>query len=158
MVAVLPGILPASINVAPNSPNERANAKTVPAATPGQARGIVTDQKIFHSEAPSVRAAFSILISTCSKAPRAVIYISGKAITAALITVAGQENTTLAPNISSVLIVPKDNSLVFGNYFQINAEPWEIITSAATVNDIDIVSAVTAAQLSVSGVNFVGTP
>ena len=67
-------------------------------------------------------------------------------------------HTTLAPNISSVLIVPKDNSLVFGNYFQINAEPWEIITSAATVNDIDIVSAVTAAQLSVSGVNFVGTP
>jgi len=56
-------------------------------------------------------------------------------------------HATLAPNISSVLIVPADNTLVFGNYFQINAEPWEIITSAATVNDIDIVSAVTAATL-----------
>ena len=56
-------------------------------------------------------------------------------------------HATLAPNISSIIIVPADNSLVFGNYFQINAEPWEIITSAATVNDIDIVSAVTAATL-----------
>ena len=56
-------------------------------------------------------------------------------------------HSTLAPNISSVLIIPANNTLVFGNYFQINSEPWEIITSAATINDIDIVSAVTAAQL-----------
>jgi hypothetical protein len=53
----------------------------------------------------------------------------------------------LVPNISSVLIVPADNNLVFGNFFQINAEPWEIITSAATVNDVEIISAVTAANL-----------
>jgi hypothetical protein len=65
-------------------------------------------------------------------------------------------HTTLAPNISSIVIVPANNSLVFGNYFQINAEPWEIITSAATVNDIDIVSAVTAAQLNL-GNPLVGT-
>lgn len=65
-------------------------------------------------------------------------------------------HTTLAPNISSILIVPASNDLVFGNYFQINAEPWEIITSAATVNDIDIVTAVTAAQLNL-GNNLVGT-
>jgi hypothetical protein len=65
-------------------------------------------------------------------------------------------HTTLAPNIASVLIVPADDSLVFGNYFQINAEPWEIITSAATVNDIDIISAVTAAQLNL-GNTLVGT-
>jgi len=66
-------------------------------------------------------------------------------------------HSTLAPNISSVVIVPSDSSLVFGNYFQVNAEPWEIITSAATVNDIDIVSAVTAAQLGMSGINFGST-
>lgn len=65
-------------------------------------------------------------------------------------------HSTLAPNISSIVIVPADNSLVFGNYFQINADPWEIITSAATVNDIDIVSAVTAAQLNL-GNTLVGT-
>jgi hypothetical protein len=66
-------------------------------------------------------------------------------------------HSMLAPNISSVVIVPSNNTLVFGNYFQINAEPWEIITSAATVNDIDIVSAVTAAQLGMSGINFGST-
>jgi hypothetical protein len=65
-------------------------------------------------------------------------------------------HTTLAPNIASVLIVPADDNLVFGNYFQINSEPWEIITSAATVNDIDIISAVTAASLNL-GNTLVGT-
>jgi hypothetical protein len=65
-------------------------------------------------------------------------------------------HTVLVPNIASVLIVPADDTLVFGNYFQINAEPWEIITSAATVNDVDIISAVTAAQLNL-GNTLVGT-
>lgn len=65
-------------------------------------------------------------------------------------------HTTLAPNIASILIVPADSNLVFGNYFQINSEPWEIITSAATVNDVDIISAVTAAQLNL-GNTLVGT-
>jgi hypothetical protein len=59
-------------------------------------------------------------------------------------------HSALAPNISSVLIVPTDTSVVFGNYFQINAQPWEIITSAATVNDIDVITAITAAQLNLS--------
>jgi len=65
-------------------------------------------------------------------------------------------HTTLAPNISSIVIVPASTNLVFGNYFQINSEPWEIITSAATVNNIQIVSAVTAAHLNL-GNNLVGT-
>jgi hypothetical protein len=65
-------------------------------------------------------------------------------------------HSTLAPNIGSIVILPADNTLVFGNYFQINAEPWEIITSAATVNDITVVSAVTAAHLNL-GNNLVGT-
>ena len=65
-------------------------------------------------------------------------------------------HTSLVPTIASVLIVPADDNLVFGNYFQINAEPWEIITSAATVNDVDIISAVTAAQLNL-GNTIVGT-
>ena len=65
-------------------------------------------------------------------------------------------HTTLAPNIASVLIVPANDTLVFGNYFQINSEPWEIITSAATVADVDIISAVTAAALNL-GNNIIGT-
>ena len=65
-------------------------------------------------------------------------------------------HTTLVPNIASILIVPADDSLVFGNYFQINCEPWEIITSAATVADVDIISAVTAAELNL-GNTLIGT-
>jgi hypothetical protein len=59
-------------------------------------------------------------------------------------------HSTLVPNIASVLIIPKDTSLIFGNYFQINAEPWQIITNAATVDDVDIISAVTAATLNLN--------
>ena len=65
-------------------------------------------------------------------------------------------HSTLAPNISSVVIVPASPDLVFGNYFQINAEPWEIITSSATVNDVVVVSAVTSATLNL-GNPLVGT-
>jgi hypothetical protein len=65
-------------------------------------------------------------------------------------------HTAMAPNISSILIVPKNQNLVFGNYFQINSEPWEIITSAATVNDVSVVSAVTSAQLNL-GNTLIGT-
>jgi hypothetical protein len=65
-------------------------------------------------------------------------------------------HSSLAPNISSVVIVPANSQLPFGNYFQVNAEPWEIITSAATVNDVDIITAVTAAQLNL-GTPLVGT-
>ena len=66
-------------------------------------------------------------------------------------------HTVLVPNIASVLIVPADDTLVFGNFFQINAEPWEIITSAATVDNVDIISAVTAAHLNL-GNTLIGTP
>jgi hypothetical protein len=59
-------------------------------------------------------------------------------------------HTTLAPNIASALITPANQNVVFGNFFQINSDPWEIITSAATVNDIDVVSAVTAATLNLT--------
>ena len=53
----------------------------------------------------------------------------------------------LSPNIASIVIVPKDSSIRFGTLQQINAEPNEIIISAATVNDIEIIPAVTASQL-----------
>lgn len=56
----------------------------------------------------------------------------------------------LVPNVSSILIIPKNGQ--FGDFFQINSEPWEIITSAATVDDINVVSAITSAQLNL------GTP
>jgi hypothetical protein len=60
-------------------------------------------------------------------------------------------HTTLAPNISSILIVPASQSSVFGSLLQINAEFNEIIQSAATVDNVEIISAITAAQINQTG-------
>ena len=60
-------------------------------------------------------------------------------------------HTTLAPNISSILIVPSSESSAFGSLLQINAEFNEIIQSAATVNNVDIIPAITAAQINQTG-------
>src|SRR6266508_2226276 len=66
MVWVSHGILPATIKVMPKSPRARQNASVVPAITDRHANGSVTDQKIFHSERPSVLAACSSRRSTDS--------------------------------------------------------------------------------------------
>lgn len=53
----------------------------------------------------------------------------------------------LVPNIASVVIVSRNQSRSLGNMYQINAEPYEIIISAATVDDVEIVTAITALDL-----------
>jgi hypothetical protein len=61
----------------------------------------------------------------------------------------------LVPNIASIIIVPNAGAASFGGLYQVNAEPNEIIVSAATVDNVEIISAITAAQinLSVAGLN-----
>jgi hypothetical protein len=59
-------------------------------------------------------------------------------------------HSTMAPNIASVLIVPSSETSAFGSLLQINAEYNEIITSAATVDNVQIISAITAAQINQS--------
>lgn len=63
----------------------------------------------------------------------------------------------LTPNVSSIIIVPSAGSGQFGSLYQINAEANEIIISAATVDNVEIISAITAAQLnqSAAGLNIV---
>jgi hypothetical protein len=56
-------------------------------------------------------------------------------------------HNTLSPNIASVIIVPSDSNSSFGDLLQINAMPNEIITSAATVENVEIIPNVTAVQL-----------
>jgi hypothetical protein len=56
----------------------------------------------------------------------------------------------LSPYIASILVVPVDSSVSFGSMYQINAEPNEIIISAATVENVEIISAVTANQLNIT--------
>jgi hypothetical protein len=53
----------------------------------------------------------------------------------------------LSPDIASVIIVSENSNIPFGNLYQINAEPDEIIISAATVNDVEIISSITASQI-----------
>lgn len=53
----------------------------------------------------------------------------------------------MAPNISSIIIVPNSASQTYGSLQQISAEPNEILISCATVTNIEVISAITAAQL-----------
>jgi len=56
-------------------------------------------------------------------------------------------HSELTPNVSSIIIVPDTGTNSFGTLYQINAEANEILTSAATVSDVQIISAITAGQL-----------
>ena len=59
-------------------------------------------------------------------------------------------HTTLIPNIASIIIVPSDTAARFGTLYQVNAEANEIIISCATVADVEVISAITAAQLNLT--------
>ena len=56
-------------------------------------------------------------------------------------------HSILAPNIASITIVPFSATSTFGSLLQINAEYNEIIVSAATVDNVQIITAITAAQI-----------
>jgi molybdate transport system ATP-binding protein len=58
-VAVVPRSEPANVIVAPNSPSERANARTAPLSNPGRTRGSVTRRNTVLGEAPRVAATTS---------------------------------------------------------------------------------------------------
>lgn len=59
----------------------------------------------------------------------------------------------LTPKVASIVIVPRDPDVNFGELYQINSEPNEIIVSAATVNDVEIISSINASQLNQSLAN-----
>ena len=59
-------------------------------------------------------------------------------------------HSVLAPNISSIIIVPANNSVEgtqFGSLFQINAEADEIIVSSATVDNVELITDINATNL-----------
>ena len=53
----------------------------------------------------------------------------------------------LTPDILNFIIVPKNPNLPFGSLFEIACQSNEILVSGATANDIEIIDAVTAAQI-----------
>jgi len=59
--------------------------------------------------------------------------------------------------VSSIIIVPSASGSSFGKLYQINAEVNEIIVSCATVDNVQIISAITASQINqtLAGLNTV---
>ena len=53
----------------------------------------------------------------------------------------------LSPNVASIVLVPKNNNISFGALYQVNADASELIISAATVEDVEIINSITATQL-----------
>jgi hypothetical protein len=58
-------------------------------------------------------------------------------------------HTVLVPYVSSIVIVPSNTDSRFGTLYQINTDPDEILVSAATVDNVQIIPAITAAQLNI---------
>jgi len=57
----------------------------------------------------------------------------------------------LTPYITTFVIVPTNNSQVYGSLQQITSSPNEIFVSGARVEDVEIIQALTAARLKASG-------
>ena len=63
----------------------------------------------------------------------------------------------LAPDLVTFLIVPKQENQVFGSLFEIKAEVDEIFISGATVDNTEIIDAITASRLKALGGSVVTT-
>ena len=57
----------------------------------------------------------------------------------------------LTPNIVNFTIVPKQNNLSFGSLYEIQAEKDQIFISGATINNIEIIPAITASLIKSQG-------
>ena len=64
---------------------------------------------------------------------------------------------TASPDLANIVIVPKQSSQSFGSLFEIQSRSDEILISAATVDDIEIVSAITASEIGASTNSIVST-
>lgn len=57
----------------------------------------------------------------------------------------------LAPNIVNFIIVPKQSDLTFGSLYEIKSEKDQIFINGSTIDDIEIISAITASKIKSSG-------
>jgi len=64
---------------------------------------------------------------------------------------------SVAPDISNMVIVPRQPSQSFGSLFEIQSREDEIFISGATVDDIVIVAAISAAEIGVSAESIIST-
>lgn len=63
----------------------------------------------------------------------------------------------LSPNVANVVLVPRQQSLSFGSLYEIKSNSDEIFVSSATVDDIEIITEITAARLRSSGTILTST-
>jgi hypothetical protein len=64
---------------------------------------------------------------------------------------------SVAPDVSNMVIVPRQPSQSFGSLFEIQSREDEIFISGATVDDILIVSAISAAEIGVSAESIISS-
>ena len=64
----------------------------------------------------------------------------------------------LSPNLVNIVIVPKQQNLAFGSLFEIKSNADEILISSATVDDVDIISEITAARINAGGTVLTSIP
>lgn len=57
----------------------------------------------------------------------------------------------LSPKLVSIIIVPRQESQVFGSLFEIKSEVDEVFLSAATVDDVEIIDEITASNIQANG-------
>jgi hypothetical protein len=53
----------------------------------------------------------------------------------------------MMPDVAAIVIVPKSSSIQFSDFMQINAKANELLISAATVDDVELIDAITASKL-----------
>jgi hypothetical protein len=58
----------------------------------------------------------------------------------------------LSPNIVNFVIVPRQGDLTFGSLFEIKAEKDQLFINGATIDDIEIISAITSSTIRSSGI------
>src|SRR5699024_8648028 len=105
MVCVCPGIFPANIRVAPNSPNALVNPKIIPVAIGRYDNGSIILENNFKLFAPSTLAAPTIFLLIDKNPAFIGWYIKGKATVAPAIIAAETVNKMLLP-VNHSMIFP----------------------------------------------------
>jgi len=63
----------------------------------------------------------------------------------------------LSPYVVNFILVPKSGDLTFGALYEIRSEKDQIFINGATINDIEVISTVTASKLKASGAIMAGS-
>jgi len=60
--------------------------------------------------------------------------------------------TKMSPKIANIVLVPNNQNLAFGSLYEIKSNPDEIFATSISVDNVEIISEITAARLNTTGV------